>query len=106
MTAGSFGPFGLITRDVTGGPIVDANYVFGHITILADVTPGSLTITASDTTATSFDIESSISLDFAFTLTVDLWQYDVIIIEVDSDYTASSSPTCTSETITDVTNKL
>ena len=52
MTAGSFGPFGLITRDVTGGPIVDANYVFGHITILADVTPDSLTITASDTTAT------------------------------------------------------
>ena len=105
VTAGTFGPFGLITRNSSGGSIVDANYVFGHITILDDVTAGAVTVSSSDGTS-SIAIGESINLDFTFTLTVDLWKYDVIVIDVDVDsgYTAASSPTCTSETITGVDN--
>ena len=106
ITTGTFGPFGLVTRDIPEGSIVDANYVFGYVTILPDVTTGSLFINASDLSIASFGIEESIDLDFVFTLNVDIWKYDVIFIEVDSDYTASSSPTCTSEDITGVNNKL
>ena len=102
--AGTFGPFGLVTRNSSGGSIVDANYMFGHITILDNVTPGTVAVSASDTAVTTIGIEESIDLDFVFTLTVDLWKYDVIVIGVDSGYTASSSPTCTSEDITGVTN--
>ena len=104
VPAGSYGPFGLITRDVSTGPIVDANYVFGHITILSTITPSTVTVEASDTTI-SYGIEETISLDFTFTLSVDLWKYDVIVIGNDDDsFTVGSSPTCTSETITSVTN--
>ena len=103
-TAGTFGPFGLVTRNSSGGSIVDANYMFGYITILDNVTPGTVVVSASDSAVTTIVIEESIDLDFVFTLTVDLWKYDVIVIGVDSGYTASSSPTCTSEDITGVTN--
>ena len=104
LTAGSYGPFGLITRDYPNGPIVDANYVFGHITILSTVTASTVTVEASDATA-SYGIEETISLDFTFTLSVDLWKYDVIIIQnTDDTYTTSSSPTCTSVDITNVEN--
>ena len=102
VSAGTYGPFGLVTRNVSGGSIVDANYVFGHITILADVNPGSVAVSSSDG-LTTLGIGESIDLDFTFTLNVDLWKYDVIVIGVDSGYTASSSPTCTSED-TGVTN--
>ena len=104
VTAGTFGPFGLITRNSSGGSIVDANYVFGHITILDDVTPSTVAVSSSDSSITTIGIGESIELDFTFTLTVDLWKYDVIVIGVDSGYTASSTPTCTSETITGVDN--
>ena len=77
---------------------MDVNYVFGHITILADVIPDTVTVSASNTSITAIGIGESIDLDFSFTLTVDLWKYDVIVIGVDSGYTASSSPTCTSVT--------
>ena len=106
VTAGTFGPFGLVTRNQIGGSIVDANYMFGHITILPDVTPGIITVTASDKSITTIGIGKSIDLDFTFTLTVDLWKYDVIVIGVSSDYTASSSPTCTSQDILEKPNWL
>ena len=94
VTAGTFGPFGLVTRDSFYGSIIDVNYVFGHITILPDVIPNTISITASDPSFTTIGIGELIDLDFSFTLTEDLWKYDVIVIDVDSDYTASSSPTC------------
>ena len=55
-TAGTFGPFGLITRNSISGSIVDANYVFGHITILADVIPDTVTVYSSDTAVTTIGI--------------------------------------------------
>ena len=78
--------------------------MFGHITILADVTVGSLNVAPSVSETSSIGIGESIDLDFTFTLSVDLWKYDVIVIDVDSDYTANGSPTCTSEDITGVDN--
>ena len=56
LSAWSFGPFGLITRDRSGGQIIDANYVFGHITILADVSFGSLVVSSSDSSISSIVI--------------------------------------------------
>ena len=57
VTAGTFGPFGLVTRDQNGGSIVDANYVFGHITILPDVTLDTLIVTASDTSISTISLK-------------------------------------------------
>ena len=48
VSSGTFGPFGLVTRDSIDGSIVDANYMFGHITILSDITPSTVTVSASD----------------------------------------------------------
>ena len=49
VTAGTFGPFGLVTRDQSNGSIVDANYVFGHITILNEIGTEIITVSSSDT---------------------------------------------------------
>ena len=106
LDAGSFGPFGLVTRHRTGGSIVDANYIFGHITIVEDAKLDSLSVFPSDISIGSIGLEESIDLDFSFSLSVNLWKYDVIVLGIDSKYIASSSPICTSENVYGVENNL
>ena len=40
-------------------------------------------VTNSDSSVTSMAVGGSTTLKFAFTLTVDLWAYDVIVLDID-----------------------
>ena len=52
--------------------MVDVNPIFGSVAVLE--------------TAPTGVIETSVDLVFDFTLTVDLWKYDLIKLRTDSNY--------------------
>ena len=84
--------------------MVDVNLIFGSVAVLPAAPTGSLTV--SNENVSSAEIETSVDLIFEFTLTVDLWKYDLIKLTTDSNYQGPSNPICTSLDIDNVDNLL
>lgn len=97
LSAGSYGPFGIYTRQSTTGQIVDVSQNFCNVGIETSYLPppsDSLTIAFSDTNMDSVSARSS--LLFTFELTKNLWVYDNFIVSVPS-YFDLLNPVCISE---------
>lgn len=103
-SSGSYGPFGIYTRQASGGQIIDMNKNFCSIGIGQTNLPPpseSLLIEFSDYNMDTVSGKSTIS--FTFTLTKDLWKYDTFVVTVPS-YFSLLNPVCRSETLEDVEN--
>ncbi|CAG9330116.1 unnamed protein product [Blepharisma stoltei] len=94
-SAGSYGPFGIVTRRSETGQIVDANYNFGCIAVTSSVSSSSLTVSRT-TSSTATTINTDNTLEFQFTLTFSLWAHDIIEIAPDSNWVLKTGPTCKS----------
>ena len=66
--------------------MVDVNLIFGSVAVLETAPTGSLIVSNFDDLTTTGVIETSVDLVFDFTLTVDLWKYDLIKLRTDSNY--------------------
>ena len=96
-TAGGYGPFGIVTRASTQGQIVDANAVFACVGIAGAYSTGnSFTIAYDTATATGVVLLASQNVDFTFTISKDLWKYDMFVITMNDKFVVESSVACES----------
>ena len=96
LSAGSYGPFSIYTRESVTGQTVDMNINFCSVGIGRSSLPppsDSLSISFSDINMNTVGAKSS--LTFTFVLTNNLWKHDIIVINVPSYFTALN-PVCTS----------
>lgn len=93
-----WGPFGILTRAVSGGQILDINNSFATIyasEVLAAA--GALTIIPKEDMQSAVTVNRPATLYFNFRLDVNLWEYDTIVITVPALWTPPVSlETCIS----------
>jgi len=95
--AGGYGPFGILTRASTSGQIVDANAVFACVGIAgAYSNNNSFTLAYDTSTATGVVLLASQNIDFTFTISKDLWKYDMFVITMSDKFVVESGVTCES----------
>jgi len=95
--AGGYGPFGIVTRHSATGQIVDANAVFACVGIAGAYSSNNSFSLAYDTsTATGVVLLASQNVDFTFTISKDLWKYDMFVITMSDKLVVESGVTCES----------
>lgn len=93
---GTYGPVGIRTRVASTGNIVNSNLAFCTLAIDKTIPVA----TANSLTATFYDIskvyvKDSSSIYFDFSISQDLWKFDIFYLYVDSHFTMGT-PTCKS----------
>ena len=95
-SATGYGPFGIVTRHSDQGQIVDCNAVFGSV----GIAPQASTITSfalAYATGSSGAINHSAqSVEFTFTISKDLWKYDMFVITMSDKFQVDAGVTCES----------